>query len=673
MGSPAIDLSAGLQPKGGVDLSSGLVPVVPQFSNPKGEGTYKMSSPAGKADVPYSQVETARASGLQIDPTDAPRYAKDYFAAQPGIIDRLQSNIANPQELQPTGGFIHDNIIAPAVHIANRMAQNLTAPAVNGLQDAFSPDSPGAKTRAIAADQYNQAQQQRYFGGGSTTPIRDALEMTTNAMPLVSGIGSQVRSNIESAHPVTNTLGDIGTAALLAGLVKSFPQTPPNVNGQNYNPNNAAAFEGLLAKANGMGPNFRPQNPTSDALSPLRQSAADMLANGTPQEQSIVRTAMGATGKPLDRLTALPAIIQRSLSDVEANHAPVLAQVSNTPVDMTSIQQGLKAQIKPGMSAADIAGINDLIDRSGQITNLGELNGFRGIMNEEASPSYRQSPTQAGRASAPQQVATDTANAVRAHYFDQMQNATVSPQNPNGIDFQPLKSQESQLLTTKEAIERILSPESKAEATFNAGGKSTKEVLGDLANVIKEPRTTVTQTLLRESPATRSANLIRLALKDLPEANPVPAITQNAVGAQPPIAGNLPANASPPTIQGTPVGAPPPSPSPIGLQAPAQLQLPAGGDPRFLAPAASPGTPAPPSTPYPSLNEATARTRIAPTQFASPEVIPPSGARPVTPSGQVMTPIQRFLQAGDLEPTTTNPSVDDLKRAIAGMRKKSGK
>lgn len=428
----------------------------------------------------------------------------------------------------------------------------VTAPRTPGLAGALQSLAPGGTLgyHLLVQPQIQQGQQavQDAKSGNYSQMVGHGLAAIT------PGIGPAVAGTADAAIPkviegnYAGALGGVGANIALAALLKKASSGlagQSTVSGQNYTPAQAAAFEGLTAKANGMGSNFIPQNLTGDALSPIRQSTADMLANGTPTEQAIARVATAGGMNPIDRLGATHSVIQKSLSDLEAQHTPALASVSGTPVDMRPIQRGLQAQIKPGMSTADISGINDLIDRAGQINNLGDLNVFRQIMNEEASPSYRQTPTRAGQASAPQQVATDTANAVRNHYFDNLQQAT-------GTDFQPLKAQQSQLLTTKEAIERLMSPEAKAEATFNAGATSIKGRLGDLANVIKDPRTAITQTLLRESPATRVSNLIQKSLSDLPEpSQPGPAQFQGT----PPSSGQpqLPANATPTTIQGTPV------------------------------------------------------------------------------------------------------------------------
>lgn len=613
--------------------------------------------------VPHDQLPAAIKAGATFVPKQAPN--ANQGEPQGGVIDsaiRFGSGLLGAGK-DAAIGIYHavQNSKDPGDMLKNLVVQ----PQVNAYKQ-------GAQMLNQARDTGDVVQGVRGLGH----VIASAVPMVG---PAITGTADAMLPQIDKGNYAGALGTGVGNAALayLGGKAAGALAGDSIVPGQNYTPSHASAFEGLTAKANGMGPNFIPQNLTSDALSPIRQSASDMIANGNPTEQAVAQAATARGTSPLDRLGAVHTVIQKSLSDLEAQHAPVLQQVAQTPVDMTPIQKGLQAQIKPGMSSADIAGINDLIHRSGQITNLGDLNSFRQIMNEEASPSYRQTPTRAGQASAPQQVATDAANAVRNHYFDQMQQAT-------GTDFQPLKAQESKLLTTKEAIERMQSPEAKAEATFNAPS-TVKESLGNLANIIKEPRATVTQTILRESPATRAAMLIRKSLTNLPE--PTPPNPQGTV-IPPSNAPQLPANATPQILTPQPPApSPAPQPSlpgqPQSLLANPQGQLSAANLRNLLATSSQPlelpaSTNAPnvaqiPSTSYPALNEATARTRVNPTQFSNPEVIPPSGARPVTPSGQVMTPIQRFLNAGELDPSITNPSVDDLKRAIAGMRKKHGK
>lgn len=535
--------------------------------------TITMFAPDGTlGDVPAENLQSALDAGGKVG---FKVYAPD---GTPGYIPREQI----PAAIKAGGTFVpktspNANPGEPQAGFSSSGGRGASASldalvsAAKGVYQMTQPDTPtigGRVKQALLGPAYPllvKPSVDTYKTGASM------LEQARNSGDLVQGIqgtGHIIASAIPGIGPMIagtsdamlpdiqkgNYAGAVGTGvtnALLAYLTekaggaaaKAIVGKAP-IPGQNYTPAHAAAFEGLTAKANGMGPNFIPQNLTSDALSPIRQSAADMLANGSPTEQAVARAATGKGTAPLDRLGAVHSVIQKSLTDLEAQHAPVLSQVSSTPVNMAPIQSSLRAQIVPGMSAADVAGIQDLIDRSGQITNLDELNRFRQLMNEEASPSYRQTPTRAGQASAPQQVATDAADAVRYHYFDQMQQAT-------GTDFGPLKNQESKLLTTKEAIERMQSPEAKAEATFNAPS-TMREKAGEVANLIREPRTTVTQTILRESPATRVANLIRKSLTDLPDASvPTPA-PQGAPASNPPYATSGSPALSPPALAALP-------------------------------------------------------------------------------------------------------------------------
>ena len=606
-------------------------------SNPNNEGVYRMNGPKGPVGVPYSNVGAAKQAGLVLDQSDVLRYNKD-AGSNPWRTQAGYLNSTTQHEPAPTTGL---RSFSPT-HLGQELVAG-TADAIKSIPhmfdtgpDPFAGMTPEQRLQARADMVANQGEQQvRAFvadPGGS----------------YAAHVGEQIPSAVAGA---------VGSKLVSTVAGKIAPSAVP---GQNYTQAHAAAFEGLTAKANGMGPNFIPQNLTTDALSPIRQSAADMLANGTPEEQSIARNVTAPGVKPLDRLAAVHSVIQKSLSDLEAQHTPALAQVAQTPVDMTPIQRGLQAQIKPGMSAADIAGINDLIQRSGQITNLGDLNNFRQIMNEEASPSYRQTPTRAGQASAPQQITTDTANAVRGHYYDQLQQAT-------GTDFQPLKAKQSQLLTTREAIERLQSPLSKEQADFNAPmtPRAVAGEIGDAAvNVVKNPKKLIQQQILRESHASSAAYLIRKALTDLPNAT-APVVQSPSFGSsQAP--GLIQANANPQVIQGTPINTSPQA-SPT-LQLPPWLQnlLPQtaseGGVPAYRQP-----------TPPPPVNPSTAVTRIAPTKFAPSPDVAPTLTRPVTPSGQVLTPLQRFLEAGDLEKSIESPSTDDLKRAISNIRRRKGK
>lgn len=432
----------------------------------------------------------------------------------------------------------------------------------------------------------------------------------------------------------------ISSAAKLAG-------PPPSVSGQNYATPHAQAFEGAIAPATAMGKNFVPQNVTPEALTPIRSTAARM-AQGTPVEQGVVRAATSSKTPPLERLGAYQHIVQSALDDLEAQHAPALAQSSNVPVDTASIVRRLKSQISPTMAPADVSAINELASRVQQAKTIGDLNRFRQELNTETSPEYRQSQVQAGRSGVSSQTTSDLAGWVRNAYYDNLQQAT-------GKDFAPLKRQEANLITTQEALQNQQAPLAKAEATHNAPA-TLRETAGNIANVVKDPKTTVTQTILRESPATKVATLLKKSLDDLPDHTPPPAPPPppSRIGAQPPqpMLGKGPI----PTAQATPVN-PFPGPSPRGLPAPSptpaapQPQLPAyrqpgqlGAGPNTLQlPATTEGRIPTPASPPPPFNPDAARMRVQPTQFAQPEATPSRGPIHVSPAGDATPPIKGLL------------------------------
>jgi hypothetical protein len=331
--------------------------------------------------------------------------------------------------------------------------------------------------------------------------------------------------------------GQAGTGLLLGaaagkviGATSSKLSAPqPTVSGQNYAIPHAQAFEGAIAPATAMGKNFIPQNVTPEALTPIRSTAARM-AEGNPVEQGIVKAATSSSTPPLERIGAYQKIVQNSLDDLEAQHAPALAQASSVPVDNASIVQRLKGIISPTMAPADVSAINELASRVEQAKTIGDLNKFRQELNTETAPEYRQSQVQAGRSGVSSQATSDLAGWVRNAYYDNLQDAT-------GTDFAPLKRQEANLITTQEALQNQQAPLAKAEATHNAPA-TLRETAGNIANVVKDPKTTVTQTILRESPATKVATLLQKSLADLPEAP-----TSTGIPPPPAVRGQLPAPA----------------------------------------------------------------------------------------------------------------------------------
>jgi hypothetical protein len=526
---------------------------------------------------------------------------------------------------------------------------------LNSLGNLINPDT--SKNPILNAVQSVGAD---YKAGGAGYAATKLAGNTVGGVALGGAAGAVADVLPEAASAVKG-----GTSTALAKAQKVLGNAP--VSGQSYTPTHAAAFEGAIAPATAMGKNFIPQNVTPEALTPIRTTAANM-AQGTPVQQGIVKAATASSTPPMERLGAYQAIVQQSLNDLEAQHAPALAQAASVPVDTSGIVNQLQSHISATMAPADVSAVNQLIDRVKQAKTIGDLNTFRQELNTSTSPEYRMSQVQAGRTGVSAQAESDLAGWVRNAYYDNLQKAT-------GTDFAPLKRQEANLITTQEALQNQQAPLAKAEAQF-AAPTTWRTKAGNLANVVKDPKTTVTQNVLRESPATGVSTLLQKSLADLPAPTTAAAQTPSINLPQPSTLPQL-GRGQPPILNGTPVTpAPPPAslppPSPSGLPAPP----PPPPQPTLAAPpqrAALPGTaplqlpastagytPTPPSPP-PPFNPATARMRVQPTQF-SPQPTPaaPSGPIPVTPEGQAVTgAMQRYAPPAATAPPTaaTTPAL----------------
>jgi hypothetical protein len=406
------------------------------------------------------------------------------------------------------------------------------------------------------------------------------------------------------------------------------------VQGQNYTNGHAASFEGAIAPATAMGKNFIPQNITSEALSPIRTTASRM-AQGTPVERGIVKAATSTSTPPLEQLGAYQSIVKTALGDLEAQHAPALAQSSDIPVDTSGIVKELRSKISPTMAPADRAAIQELMERTQNAKTIGDLNTFRQELNTSTSSIYRKNSVQAGSAPLGAQIEDDLAGWVRNAYYDELGNAT-------GTDFSPLKRQEANLINVQESLENQQTPLAKAQATFNAP-TTVRQKAGNFANIFKDPKAGVTQTILREAPAAKTAFLLRRSLTNLPEFFPEVAPVnspQAGISPQQPLLGR----GQPETIRGTPVDPfPPQGPPRLGnpqgtLQAPITLRgLPSRYSPPQL-PTSTTGFTPEPASPPPPFNPDTARMRVQPNQFRSPDTIPSRGSIAVSPAGDASLP-----------------------------------
>lgn len=592
---------------------------LPITANPNGEGTYKMNGPNGTLQIPFSNVGTAQTQGLQLHPDDVDRYGKD---AHHSLLQRGIDNF-NAATQGPNPG---DNPIKAQIEKVGQGGGNAIRSvlstvrhpvnAVSGLANSVTPDL-------------------------STTSGKIEAVLGPGGKPLVDTATALIKNPAETA-------GNLGMGAIMGGAASSIlPEAETAVAGENYTPTNLKAHAGLLGRATGgLGDNFIPQQAASNTLSTIRQAAADNPA---------IAAAARMKGSTPQNIAAFQNILQKANSALEAPHAATIAQYAAAPADVSAVQNAVKSALPDtlaGVAPEDAAALQDLSTRLGTVNTMGGLNDLRTWLNNEAAASYKQDGIAANRGAATQKAYRTAADTARDSYYDQLQQLS-------GKDFQPIKQQQSQLMYQQEGLAG-LGKNLSAQQAIADEPKAPQQVLSDVltggralkAGPIAGAGQFVAEKLLNRTPLTQPNYLIRKALSNLPEASPAP-----VVGVSPTSLPNGPA-------------LPPPSPS----QLPAAdqiMNLPPLSASRLLSDSSSARS-MPIQTPYPDLNEATASTRIQPTQFANPEILPPNVTRPVGPDGQVGVPLQRFLDAGPLGKAIQNPSTNDLIRAIAEMRKRKG-
>jgi hypothetical protein len=365
-----------------------------------------------------------------------------------------------------------------------------------------------------------------------------------------------------------------------------------------------------------MGKNFVPQDISTQALTPIRATAARML-NGNPLEQATARAAVDPSTPPLARLNAYQQVVKGAVNDLEQLHSSALNSAADVPVDTKPIIQSLASHLSATTDPADVAAIRNMMQRTQQAQTLGDLYKFKQELFNETSPEWRQSQVAAGRTGVSVQAASDLAGDVRDTYYKELGDAT-------GVDYTPLKQREANLMTTLEALQNQQSTLAKQEATFNAP-TTLREKAGNLANIIQSPRQTVTQTILRESPATRVSTLLQKSLADLPNApSAAPQLGRGAITGQPP-----------PGPQWSPTPSPPVTPTTraqrlgLLLKAP-PIELP--GAVEQQVPAYSPDT------------TAARLGRLLPEQSGAPTIPPNNQALPAMTPGERMAAFRQYLR-----------------------------
>lgn len=495
-------------------LNSGFKLAVPMTS-PDGKNGYVPSDKLQQAkDAGFKPSETQQpgfwenlGKSVGLDPAAAEQERQDLMSHPASTIGKIALDAA----LGPVKPLV--DVLKSSIPAGYRMGQELAAgnpaaagvnaiqavpivgPALNTMVAQSPPNRPGTP--------YMQQVANDATGGNVGTALGTAAQVA----PFVLG-------GVDQAAP---------NRVPLLPLPKSIPAKVP---GQNYTQDHAAAFEGAISPATGMGKNFEPQRITPQALTPIRDTASRMV-QGSPLEQILVRAATDPSTPPLTRIKAYQGVVQSALNDLEAQHAQGLASAQDVAVNTKPLVQQLQAEITKTTDPADVSAIRNLIMRTKQVQNIGDLDTFRKQLNNETSAEFKQSQIQAGRSGTSVQAASDLADSVRSAYYDNLGQATA-------VDYSPLKLQESNLLSTKEALQNQQSGLAKSEATFNAPS-TLREKLGSVANIVKDPKTTITQTILRESPATRISTLLQKSLADLaPAPSSSPMLSAGAREGQPP-------------------------------------------------------------------------------------------------------------------------------------------
>ena len=216
------DMADHAQAAGGTRIMNGDELV----ANPRHDGTYKMVGMDNKIlAIPYSNVQAAQSAGHKFwTESDADRYKRDAAYASrsmtlrqelQGLVQKARQNIEarnNDPDLKPTGKLLHDYGKTPFVRVGNKIASNIAGPLLDIAQNSVDPsDVVLEREQQAAEDAWNHW----ILNPNANPTAKDYAEQIGNAVPVITGAPSIVRSWTDSEHPLTDMAGDIGTAALL--------------------------------------------------------------------------------------------------------------------------------------------------------------------------------------------------------------------------------------------------------------------------------------------------------------------------------------------------------------------------------------------------------------------------------------------------------------------------
>lgn len=139
-----------------------------------------------------------------------------------GLVQKARTNLdTNTQDLNPTGGIVHDDLVAPVVRQFNRAGKGLVGGLLDFAQNVVDPAEEVQKRNAAEAQ---AAFDKSIFNPDSKATGADIAEQFGNAIPLLPGAGSQVRQDLTSGHPIGDIAGDVAQIAVLHGTAKTAPK-----------------------------------------------------------------------------------------------------------------------------------------------------------------------------------------------------------------------------------------------------------------------------------------------------------------------------------------------------------------------------------------------------------------------------------------------------------------
>ncbi len=211
-------------------------PAGPDFSNPNGEGVYKMTGPAGPVGVPYSKVLTAQQTGYKLDPSDRDRFTKDYvgapIAGSPSVGTFFgDMGFSHPGDALKSLGSnllgavkgVAEPPKTPAEFAGAAVGGPIGAPLVRMGESILHNESIAAHQTAHYASEAVHPTEGEGVGGRILNGLRAATSGALMADPMLPAGGAGMNTAIDEGRPA-DALGegaaDIGMLAGPAALGK---------------------------------------------------------------------------------------------------------------------------------------------------------------------------------------------------------------------------------------------------------------------------------------------------------------------------------------------------------------------------------------------------------------------------------------------------------------------